>query len=171
LLINTNSSPIQNQKTLNKQNLEASSSILASQHHETSSPQPLHHNNNHETTPEPILQLNHSKSIWKQEYITSATSLLANLNELEHITKSIKRLCINIPDGIEETTKNLNAEMEAILEKINENEDIKKLKNISNKVCKERNIPEKRNKYMSKENIYPLSPSKKQRRHDSNAIF
>ena len=52
-----------------------------------------------------------------------------------------------------------------------ENEDIKKLKNISNKVWKERNIPEKRNKYMSKENIYPLSPSKKQRRHDSNAIF
>ena len=51
--------------------------------------------------------------------------------------------------------------MGAILEKINENEAIKKLKNISNKVWKERNIPEKRNKYMSKENIYPLSPSKK----------
>ena len=64
----------------------------------------------------------------------SATSLLANLNELEHITKSIKRLSINIPDGIEETTKNLNVEMGVILEKINENEDIKKLKNISNKV-------------------------------------
>ena len=116
-------------------------------------------------------QLNHSKGIWKQEYITSATNLLANLNELEHITKSVKRLCMNVPDGIEETTKNLNAEMGAILERINENEDIKKLKNISNKVWKERNIQEKRNKIISKENIYPLSPSKKQRRHDSNELF
>ena len=82
--------------------------------------------------------------------------MLANLNELEHITKNIKRLYINIPDGIEEITKNLNVKIGVILEKINENEDIKKLKNISNKVWKERNILEKRNKYMSKENIWEL---------------
>ena len=157
-------------------------SLTQPQHHEKSSPDTLHHetsllqslhNNHHETTPaEPSsLQLNHSRSIWKQEYITSATNLLANLNELEYITKNVKRLCVNIPDGIEDTTKNLNAEMGAILEKINENEDIKKLKDISNKIWKERNIQDKRNKYVSNENIYPLSPSKKQRRHDSNAIF
>ncbi|PKY52945.1 hypothetical protein RhiirA4_408727 [Rhizophagus irregularis] len=54
---------------------------------------------------------------------------------------------------------------------MSENEDIGKLKDISNKIWKERNIQGKRNKYMSKENIYPLSPSKKQRRHDSNSIF
>jgi hypothetical protein len=190
----TNSSSLQSKKTLNKRKLEVSPQYSSSQplhsssqplHNVTSSPQlsspqpsspqpsspqPLHHNNHHETMPG-MLQLNHSKSIWKQEYITSATNLLANLNELEHITKSIKRLCVNIPEGIEETTKNLNAEMGAILEKINENEDIKKLKDISNKVWKERNIQDKRNKFVSKENIYPLSPSKKQRRHDSHAIF
>ena len=61
--------------------------------------------------------------------------------------------------------------MESILEKINGSEDIRNLKEISNKVWKERNTREKRNNYISKENIYPLSPSKKQRRHESHSIF
>ena len=110
-------------------------------------------------------------AIWKQEHITLATNLLANLNELELIAKSIKQLSANVPDGIKEETKQLNTEMAFILEKIDENEDIKKLRDISNKIWKERNIQEKRNKHMLKENIYPLSPSKKQRRHDSHSIF
>lgn len=87
------------------------------------------------------------------------------------VTKSIKQLCANVPDGIEEDAKQLNKEMAFILEKVNENEDIKKLRDISNKVWKERNTQDKRNKHMLKENIYPLSPSKKQRRHDSHSIF
>ncbi len=61
--------------------------------------------------------------------------------------------------------------MGAILEKVNKNEDIRKLKDISSKVWKERNIQGKKNKYIPNENIYSLFPSKKQRRHNSNAIF
>ncbi|PKC12197.1 hypothetical protein RhiirA5_464776 [Rhizophagus irregularis] len=115
--------------------------------------------------------LNHNVAIWKQEHITLATNLLANLNELELIAKSIKQLSVNVPDGIKEDAKQLNIVMAFILEKIDENEDIKKLRDISNKIWKERNTQEKRNKHMLKENIYPLSPSKKQRRHDSHSIF
>jgi hypothetical protein len=80
-------------------------------------------------------------------------------------------LSVNIPNGIEESAKHLNLEMESALEKINENEEIRKLKDISNKIWKERNIQGKKNINKSKENIYPLSPSKKQRRHESNSIF
>jgi hypothetical protein len=61
--------------------------------------------------------------------------------------------------------------MVSILEKLDENEDIKKLRDVSNKIWKERNTQGKKNKHVSKENICPLSPSKKQRRHDSNSIF
>jgi hypothetical protein len=61
----------------------------------------------------------------------------------------------------------LECRNESILEKMSENEDIRKL----NKIWKERNIQGKRNKYMSRKNIYLLSPSKKQRRHDSNSVF
>ena len=66
--------------------------------------------------------------------------------------------------------KSLNVEMATILEKVNKNEDIKKLKDISSKVWKERNIQGKKNKYIPNENIYSLSPSKKQRRHNSNTF-
>ncbi|PKY18939.1 hypothetical protein RhiirB3_523149 [Rhizophagus irregularis] len=61
--------------------------------------------------------LNHHAAIWKQEHITLATNLLANLNEIDFITKSINRLSDNIPDGIEENAKCLNIEMKSILEK------------------------------------------------------
>ncbi|PKC76114.1 hypothetical protein RhiirA1_520540 [Rhizophagus irregularis] len=64
--------------------------------------------------------LNHHAAIWKQEHITLATNLLANLNEIDFITKGIKRLSDNIPDGIEENTKCLNIEMKSILEKMSE---------------------------------------------------
>ncbi|RIA93040.1 hypothetical protein C1645_735908 [Glomus cerebriforme] len=50
-------------------------------------------------------------------------------------------------------------------------EDIRNLKDITNKVWKERSQIKKENKYMTKENIYPLSPTKKQQCHNSNAIF
>jgi len=61
--------------------------------------------------------------------------------------------------------------MEFVLEKINESEDIRNLKDISNKIWKERNTKGKKSNYKSKENVYPLSPSKKQRHHDSHSIF
>ena len=115
------------------------------------------------------MNLYHNKSIWKQECITSATNLLANLNEIEHITESIRRLCANVPDGIDETMKILNVEMGAVLEKVNKNEDIRKLKDISSKVWKERNIQGKKNKYIPNEISIHLR--KKQRRHNSNAIL
>jgi len=41
---------------------------------------------------------------------------------------------MNIPNGIKESAKHLNLEMESALEKINENEEIRKLKDISNKM-------------------------------------
>ncbi|PKY61502.1 hypothetical protein RhiirA4_522559 [Rhizophagus irregularis] len=71
--------------------------------------------------------LNHNVAIWKQEHITLATNLLANLNELELIAKSINQLSVNVPNGIKEDAKQLNIEMAFILEKIDENEDIKNL--------------------------------------------
>ncbi|PKY26541.1 hypothetical protein RhiirB3_528655 [Rhizophagus irregularis] len=44
--------------------------------------------------------LNHNVAFWKQEHITLATNLLANLNELELIAKSIKQLSVNVLDSI-----------------------------------------------------------------------
>jgi hypothetical protein len=65
----------------------------------------------------------------------------------------------------------LNKKIKVTLERINDNEDIRNLKDITNKVWKERSQSKKENKYIIKENIYPLSPTKKQKRHNSNAIF
>ncbi|CAB5191979.1 unnamed protein product [Rhizophagus irregularis] len=74
--------------------------------------------NDPEKTTLPInSSINHYAAIWKQEHITLATNLLANLNEIDFITKSINRLSDNIPDGIEENAKCLNIEMKSILEK------------------------------------------------------
>lgn len=61
--------------------------------------------------------------------------------------------------------------MQVILERVNDNEDIRTLRDITNKVWKERTQNKVGNKHMLKENIYPLSPTKKQRRHNSNAIL
>ena len=124
-----------------------------------------------ETILEDSSHIKQDAAIWKQEYIVSATNILANLNEMEFITKNIKRLSENVPDGVDDEAKNLNKKMRTVLEKINDNEDIKKLKDITNNVWKERSQSKKENKYMLKENIYPLSPTKKQQRHNSNAIF
>jgi pyruvate formate-lyase activating enzyme-like uncharacterized protein len=116
------------------------------------------------------LHIKQDAAVWKQEYIVSATNILANLNEMEFITKNINRLSENIPEGVDNEARNLK-KMKRVLEKINDNEDIKELKGITNKVWKERYQNKKENKHMLKENIYPLSPTKKQRRHNSNAIF
>jgi hypothetical protein len=62
------------------------------------------------------------------------------------IAKSIKQLSVNVPNGIKEDAKQLNIEMAFILEKTDKNEDIKKLRDISNKIWKERNSQDKRNK-------------------------
>jgi hypothetical protein len=64
------------------------------------------------------------------------------------IAKSIKQSSVNVSDGIKEDAKQLNIEMALVLEKIDENEDIKKLKDISNKIWKEQNTQDKRNKHM-----------------------
>ena len=117
------------------------------------------------------LHIKQDAAIWKQEYIILATNLLANLNEMEFITKNIKRLSEDIPDGVDDEARNLNKKIKTTLERINDNEDIRELKNITNKVWKERTQSKKENKHMLKENIYPLSPAKKQQRHNSNAIF
>jgi hypothetical protein len=53
---------------------------------------------------------------------------------MELIIKSIKRLSDNIPNGIKKNAKCLNVKMEFILKKMSENEDIRKLKDISNKI-------------------------------------
>jgi hypothetical protein len=117
------------------------------------------------------LNIKQDAAIWKQEYIVSATNILANLNEMEFITNNIKWLSENIPDGVDDEAKNLNKKIKVTLERINDNEDIRNLKDITNKVWKERSQSKKENKYIIKENIYPLSPTKKQKRHNSNAIF
>lgn len=137
----------------------------------TSSSSHTHSSQPNETTLTDPLHIKQDAAIWKQEYIVSATNILANLNEIEFITRNIKRLSENIPEGIDEEAKNLNKKMKVILEKINDNEDVRKLKDITNKVWKERSQNKKENKHMLKENIYPLSPTKKQKRHNSNAIF
>jgi len=124
-----------------------------------------------ETTLTDFLHIKQDAAIWKQEYITSATNILANLNEMEFIARNIKQLSENVPDGIDDEAKNLNKKMKVILERINDNEDVRKLKDITNKVWKERTQNKMENKHMLKENIYPLSPTKKQQRHNSNAIF
>jgi hypothetical protein len=36
------------------------------------------------------LNIKQDAAIWKQEYIVSATNILANLNEMEFITNNIK---------------------------------------------------------------------------------
>ena len=78
-----------------------------------------------ETTLTDFLHIKQDAAIWKQEYITSATNILANLNEMEFITKNIKRLSENIPDGVDDEAKNLNKNMKVILERITDNKDIK----------------------------------------------
>src|SRR6266498_2796101 len=172
--------PLHNHQTSTLQPLYHVTSAPQSLYHVTSSsqplceinlPQPSHHETSSLTPYNKAqlseLNLDHNKSIWKQECIISATNLLANLNEIEHITESIKRLCANVPDEIDETMKILNVEMGAILEKVNKNEDIRKLKDISSKVWKERNIQGKKNKYIPNEISIHLR--KKQRRHNYNA--
>ena len=137
----------------------------------TSSPSQVYSSQPDETTLTDSLHIKQDAAIWKQEYIVSATNILANLNEIEFITKNIKRLSENIPDRVDDEAKNLNEKMKVILERINDNEDIRKLKDITNKVWKDRSQNKKKNKHMQKENIYPLSPTKKQKCHNSNAIF
>ena len=137
----------------------------------TSSPSQVYSSQPDETTLTDSLHIKQDAAIWKQEYIVSANNILANLNEIEFITKNINRLSENIPDRVDDEAKNLNKKMKVILERINDNEDIRKLKDITNKVWKDRSQNKKENKHMQKENIYPLSPMKKQKRHNSNAIF
>jgi len=60
-----------------------------------------------------------NKSIWKQECITLATNLLANLNEIEHITESIKRLYANISEllfGLPTQFGIMSAQFKALLD-------------------------------------------------------
>ncbi|PKY44616.1 hypothetical protein RhiirA4_458964 [Rhizophagus irregularis] len=79
---------------------------------------------------------------------------------MEFITNNIKRLSENIPDEVDDEARNLNKKIKLILEKINDNEDVRKLKDITNKVWKERSQTKKENKYMIKENIYPFPQTK-----------
>lgn len=58
--------------------------------------------------------------------------------------ESIKRISDNVLDEIGENTKRLNVEMKSILERISKNEDIRKLRDISNKIWKEQNIKGKK---------------------------
>ena len=98
---------------------------------------------NNETILTSSLHIKQDAAIWKQEYIISATNLLANLNEMEFI----KRLSEDIPDGEDDEARNLNKKIKTTLERINDNEDIRELKNITNKVWKERTQSKKENKY------------------------
>ncbi len=100
----------------------------------TSSPSQVYSSQPDETTLTDSLHIKQDAAIWKQEYIVSANNILANLNEIEFITKNINRLSENIPDRVDDEAKNLNKKMKVILERINDNEDIRKLKDITNKV-------------------------------------
>ncbi|RGB30345.1 hypothetical protein C1646_671776 [Rhizophagus diaphanus] len=92
------------------------------------------------------LNIKQDAIIWKQEYIVSAT----NINEMEFITNNIKRLSKNIPDEVDDEARNLNKKIKLTLERINNNEDVRNLNDITNNVWKERSQTKKENKYMIK---------------------
>ncbi|GET61877.1 hypothetical protein GLOIN_2v1791623 [Rhizophagus irregularis DAOM 181602=DAOM 197198] len=54
---------------------------------------------------------------------------------MEFITNNIKRLSENIPDGVDDEARNLNKKIKVkvTLERINDNEDVRNLKDITNK--------------------------------------
>ncbi|CAG8464689.1 7923_t:CDS:10, partial [Rhizophagus irregularis] len=68
-----------------------------------------------------------------EETMLTATNILANLNEMEFITNNIKRLSENIPDGVDDEARNLNKKIKLTLERIIDNEDVRNLKDITNK--------------------------------------
>jgi len=120
----------------------------------TSSPSQVYSSQPDETTLTDSLHIKQDAAIWKQEYIVSATNILANLNEIEFITKNIKRLSENIPDRVDDEAINLNEKIKVILERINDNEDIRKLK--------ERSISKQKGKqtYAKKEHLPVVSHEK-----------
>ncbi|RIA89355.1 hypothetical protein C1645_824983 [Glomus cerebriforme] len=126
------------EKEINNNAIQNNTEISTSSSSHTRSPQP------NETTLTDSLHIKQDAAIWKQEYIVSATNILANLNEIEFITRNIKQLFENIPDGIDDEAENLNKKMKVILERINDNEDVRKLKDITNKVWKERSQTKKK---------------------------
>ncbi|PKK79679.1 hypothetical protein RhiirC2_768868 [Rhizophagus irregularis] len=73
------------------------------------------------------------------EQIPKTNNCLKSFNS-ELRNESIKRISDNVLDEIGENTKRLNVEMKSILERISKNEDIRKLRDISNKIWKEQNI-------------------------------
>ncbi|RIA83827.1 hypothetical protein C1645_880276 [Glomus cerebriforme] len=90
------------------------------------------------TTPRaPLSPLNlstkHSISIWKQEYITSISNLLADLNDLITIEKSMNRLTHNRPAEVDSNTENIAKEVTTLLNKLNNCEELVKLKDITGK--------------------------------------
>ena len=120
----------------------------------TSSPSQVYSSQPDETTLTDSLHIKQDAAIWKQEYIVLANNILANLNEIEFITKNIKRLSENIPDRVDDEAINLNEKIKVILERINDNEDIRKLK--------ERSISKQKGKqtYAKKEHLPVVSHEK-----------
>ncbi|CAB4488980.1 uncharacterized protein OCT59_024701 [Rhizophagus irregularis] len=79
---------------------------------------------------------------------------------MEFITNNIKRLSENIPDGVDDEARNLNKKIKLTLERIIDNEDVRNLKDITNKVWKERSQTKKENKYMIKKYLPVISYKK-----------
>ncbi|CAB4392594.1 unnamed protein product, partial [Rhizophagus irregularis] len=85
------------------------------------------------TTPLTPLNLNtkHSISIWKQEYISSISNLLADLNDLITVENSMNRLTQNRSAEIDPDTENVAKEITILLNNLNNCEQLVKLKSIT----------------------------------------
>ena len=64
----------------------------------------------------------------------------------------------------------IQKEIENLLNNLND-EKVKQLRDLVENVMENNKKNNKRKKKIPKENLYPLSPSKKQKRHESHSIF
>ncbi|PKK71948.1 hypothetical protein RhiirC2_848767 [Rhizophagus irregularis] len=88
-----------------------------------------------------------------------------NNNSIQNNTE-IQSSCLHTqihelaPDGVDDEARNLNKKIKLTLERINDNEDVRNLKDITNKVWKERSQTKKENKYMIKKYLPVISYKK-----------
>jgi len=113
---------------------------------------------------------NHKSAVWKQEFNQSINDILINLDEINTITNNVKRLNGTMPEDVDTNTKRDSKNLENLLNNLND-EKVKQLRDLVENVMENNKKNNKRKKKIPKENLYPLSPSKKQKRHESHSIF
>lgn len=83
----------------------------------------------------------------------------------------MNRLTQNKPAEVDSDKENIAEEITTLLKKLNNCEELVKLKDITYNVWKEKNGTRHKRKIESTSGLCPISPSKKQQRKDSNKTF